>query len=90
MTYRWFADEEVGTTILWDMADMRSNRHHGAFGQLIVEPEGAEWFDSNGQPTITSREAIIADPNGENFREFALSMSDARYVINDDGSCVVP
>ncbi|WP_394740698.1 multicopper oxidase domain-containing protein [Natronococcus roseus] len=90
ITYRWFADEEVGTTTLWDMADMRSNRHHGAFGQLIVEPEGAEWLDPSGEPTITSREAIIRDPDGEDFREFALSMSDARYVVNDDGSCVVP
>lgn len=66
---------------------LRSNRHHGAFGQLIVEPEGSEWFDSQtSEPTATSPEAIIKDPNGEDFREFSLAMSDTRYIINDDGA----
>lgn len=92
ITYRWFAESETDTAALWDMADVRSNRHHGAFGQLLVEPEGSTWLDAcTGEPTETAREAIIRPPDGEDFREFALSMSDARYVVNDElDSCVVP
>ncbi|WP_306060726.1 multicopper oxidase domain-containing protein [Natronococcus wangiae] len=89
ITYRWFADE-TEPAALWDMADVRSTRHHGAFGQFIVEPEGSEWLDAcTGEPTVTSREAIITGGD-EEFREFALSMSDARYIVNEDGTCVVP
>lgn len=93
ITYRWLADDDdVPPAALWDMADLRSNRHHGAFGQLIVEPEGSEWLDAcTGEPTVTSREAIIKPSAEKAFREFALAMSDARYVVNDElDSCVVP
>ncbi len=41
ITYRWYADRELGPVLLQDMADFRNHRHHGLVGALIVEPEGA-------------------------------------------------
>ena len=29
---------------LWDMADIRNHRHHGAFGMLIAEPRGSKYY----------------------------------------------
>lgn len=92
ITYRWYVDEtDKGTTLLKDMADVRSHPHHGAYGMLIVEPDGSQWFDSQtGDPIETGTRAVIEKPNGERFREYALLMTDGRYVINPDGTCPVP
>ncbi|WP_353626622.1 hypothetical protein [Bacillus sp. JCM 19041] len=40
ITYRWYVDTDVGSCNLWDMADVRNHRHHGAFGIFIAEPKG--------------------------------------------------
>lgn len=102
ITYRWFANEQLGTSILWDMADVRGHRHHGAFGHLHVEPEGSIWLDpataeplaDHGDrfaPSMTT-ESIIVPDDGPAFREFPLSFSDGRYIVNRDepDDCVVP
>jgi hypothetical protein len=41
VTYRWYADEDVGIALLQDMADFRNHRHHGLVGALVVEPADA-------------------------------------------------
>jgi hypothetical protein len=75
--YRFFADREVGTTIFQNLGSPASLRH-GAYGLLIVEPAGSQWFDSvTGAQlggTLTSTEAIIDPPAGRSFREFALTL----------------
>lgn len=102
ITYRWFADEPLGTSILWDMADVRGHRHHGAFGHLHVEPEGSTWLDpATAEPLADYRdrfapamtaESIIVPDDRPAFREYSLSFSDGRYIVNrnDPDDCVVP
>ena len=90
ITYEWLADGPNDGCVLWDMADVRGHRHHGAFGQLVVEPAGSTWTDpETGESIRTGAEAVIQTDSGS-FREFALSMSDGRHIVNDDGTCVVP
>ncbi|WP_408957762.1 multicopper oxidase domain-containing protein [Natrinema sp. 74] len=102
ITYRWFADELVSTATLWDFADIRGHRHHGAFGRLLVEEAGSTWLDSRTAEPLadhgdrfaaaTAAESIIVPDDGPAFREFPLSFSDGRYIINrnDPDDCVVP
>ena len=131
ITYRWFADEQLDGCILWDMADLRSNRHHGAFGQLLIESPDSAWLapstaeprpngsmamvtngeDEIRQPMVdgepvdgveTTNDArptfgeegraddVDAEADFEDFREFTLAYNDGAYVINPDGTCVVP
>jgi hypothetical protein len=89
--YRFLADREVGTTIFQNLGSPASLRH-GAYGLLIVEPAGSQWFNSATgtalTTTSTSAEAVI-DPPGSRpaFREFALTMqtTDQQY-----GRSIVP
>jgi hypothetical protein len=76
--YRFEADKEVGTAIFQNLGSPAALRH-GAYGLLIVEPTGSQWFDSlTGQPlgsTRTATQAVIDPPGSANsFREFALTM----------------
>lgn len=105
-TYRWFADpgstngtqgttdqqaRSLGTGVLSDFADVRSNRHHGAFGNLIIEPAGSEWLDpETGEPVRNSTQAMITNHNGQDFREFALMFTEGMYIVNDDDECPIP
>lgn len=91
ITYRWFANEEVGTVTLMGGADIRNHRHHGAYGTLIVEPSGSTWLDPvTGEEIETGTRAVIVPENGEAFREYALQPTDGHYVVNPDGTCPVP
>lgn len=82
--YKFYADEEVGTTIFQNLGSPASLRH-GGYGLLIVEPEGSSWFDSKtGKPLHalrTSAQAVIDPPDEPAFREFALTMqtTDQQY-----------
>lgn len=93
-TYRWFAANETGAQVIWDMADIRSHRHHGSFGMLIVEPENSRWLDPvTREPIRTGPRAIIdvpGDSNREDFREFALLWADGQYIVNPSGKCIIP
>lgn len=82
----------IGTAILSDFADVRSNRHHGAFGNLIVEPEGSAWLDpETGDPVENATQAMITDHDGEDFREFALMFTEGMFIVNDDEDvCPIP
>lgn len=76
-SFRFYADQEVGTTIFQNLGSPASLRH-GGYGLLIVEPAGSQWFDSEtGEQldgTHTSTEAVIDPPNEPAFREFALTL----------------
>ncbi len=105
--YRWFADpapavepgedpveaRSIGTGVISDFADVRSNRHHGAFGNLIVEPEGSEWLDpETGEAVRNGTRAMITNHDGEDFREFALMFTEGMFIVNEDDedSCPIP
>ena len=65
--YRWDVDKEVGACNLWDMADLRNHRHHGAFGMFITEPKGSVYLDPvTREVTDTGNQVIISKLRGCN------------------------
>ncbi|MFB5600512.1 MAG: hypothetical protein ACE5SW_09830 [Nitrososphaeraceae archaeon] len=92
ITYEWQA-AKTGINVLTDMGDLRGHRHHGAYGMLIIEPEGAKYLDINTyQPIQSGAAADIVVPSGENFREFAVAIGDSHYIITneDPNLCILP
>jgi manganese oxidase len=90
ITYHWYVDENVGAVNLWDMADLRNHRHHGAFGALIVEARGSQYLDSETlQPLKSGSKAIITHPYLPNFREFVLIMHDGIRLVDEQESLIV-
>ena len=62
-----------GTSYFHSEALTRLQTDHGLFGAVIVEPPGSRWLDPlTGQPIETGWQAMIADPAGPDFREFAV------------------
>ncbi len=95
ITYRWFANGDLGAAALHDFADVRSNRHHGAYGRLLLGKENVEYLDpTTAEPAAQGRcgKVIVKDPDGDDRREIALAFADGQYVVNEDdpGSCVLP
>jgi hypothetical protein len=84
ITYTFYADGVVGTTLFGNLGSVASLRH-GGYGMLIVEPFGSTWSDSvTNAPLSTTRtatQAIIRASSG-NWREFALTMgtTDQQYA----------
>ncbi|MEM8962525.1 MAG: multicopper oxidase domain-containing protein [Acidobacteriota bacterium] len=76
-TYRWYADEELGTVYLYNPASLDDTRH-GLFGALIVEPEGSTWRDPvTGGPLRSGVSAdVIPGDGGKPFREFVIFFHD--------------
>lgn len=90
ITYRWYIDREFGSTNLWDMADIRNHRHHGAFGMLISEPRGSSYLDPKTREEIkTGSQAIISNPLLYEFREFALLMHDGARLLDKNGELII-
>jgi manganese oxidase len=75
VTYEWFVgeDEPEGTHYFHSHGMTREQTNHGLFGAVIVEPANSRYIDSlSGDELRSGWAAIIEDPNGSNFREFAL------------------
>ena len=75
VTYEWMvgADEPEGTHHFHSHGDTRLQTSHGLFGAVIVEPSGSVYVDAIGGGKLRSGwAAIIEDPNGSYFREFAI------------------
>ncbi|MFI0372180.1 multicopper oxidase domain-containing protein [Actinomadura sp. 1N219] len=71
VTYRWYADTP-GVILLEDRADLRTHRHRGLVGALVVEPSdatpvGGAW---------TGHQAVIRRPGGEDVHELVLILQD--------------
>jgi hypothetical protein len=83
--YTFMADKELGTSIFQNLGSLASLRH-GAYGLLIVEPNGSSWAASTDSSplsaTATSAQAIIRPPGSGFFREFALTLgtTDQQYA----------
>lgn len=90
ITYRWYIDQPFGAINLWDMADLRNHRHHGAFGILIAEPKGSTYLDPfTREETESGNQVIIANPLlGEN-REFVLILHDGVRLVDKDGRLII-
>ncbi|QLG63860.1 multicopper oxidase domain-containing protein [Halorarum salinum] len=95
ITYRWYANGYVGASILTDHGDARSNRHHGAYGRIVVSEENAEYVDpTTAEPAPQGRapSAMVKLPDGDDYRAFSLTFADGQYIVNEDDpdDCVVP
>ncbi|WP_265110833.1 multicopper oxidase domain-containing protein [Halosolutus halophilus] len=84
VTYEWYADGDLGTVLLTDAADVRSNRHHGAFGQLIVKEEGAIALDAvTAEPTPDAFTNIVRTRGDEeDYRQTSLLFADGQFILN--------
>lgn len=81
--YRFYADQELGTVFLLDLADPRLGAR-GAFGAVIVEPEGSAYMDAHtGQPLQSGLYADIVAPQGS-FREAVLLFQDEDQRIGQN------
>lgn len=100
VTYKWFADRELGPVLLQDVADFLHHRRHGLFGALIVEP-------ANATPHLVAPEAVTAAPGAApawhgaratlrvpgqpDFEEIVLLMQDGvRLYLNGHPSFPIP
>ncbi|MBX0293911.1 multicopper oxidase domain-containing protein [Haloarcula nitratireducens] len=95
ITYRWFANGEVGTSVLFDHADLRSNRHHGAYGRILVEDEGVKYLDPHtAEPARQGigDSTMLKVPDGPDRRNYSLAFADGQFILNEDDpdDCVVP
>ncbi len=89
ITYRWYLDQPFGSANLWDMADIRNHRHHGAFGMLITEFRGSSYLDPCTREIVkTGDQVIISNPFGE-YREFAVVMHDGIRLVDKDGNLII-
>jgi len=90
ITYRWYADRELGVVYLQDMADFRNHRHHGLVGALVVEPEDATPVDPIAkQPCWHGARAIIQRPGQKPVQEMVLLMQDGLRLFSF-GSVFLP
>ncbi len=90
ITYRWYIDQDFGAANLWDMADIRNHRHHGAFGMLIAEPRGSKYLSSKNRKEVeTGSQVIISNPLLPEFREFALLMHDGVRLLDKDNRLII-
>ncbi|MCH8061437.1 MAG: multicopper oxidase domain-containing protein [Chloroflexi bacterium] len=75
VTYEWMigGDEPEGTHYFHSHGVDRFQTSHGLFGAVIVEPLGSEYLDTlTGKELLSGWAAIIRDPDGSDFREFAI------------------
>ncbi|MFI0353434.1 multicopper oxidase domain-containing protein [Actinomadura sp. 9N407] len=70
-TYRWYADTP-GVILLEDRADLRTHRHRGLVGALVVEPSDA----TPDRGAWTGHQATIRRPDGETVHELVLLLQD--------------
>ncbi|MFZ5988381.1 MAG: multicopper oxidase domain-containing protein [Bacillota bacterium] len=79
ITYRWFADKELGACVLTGFADIRNHRHHGLFGTIIIEPTCSKYINptKGDECKFGIRDSIVVSAPGQpDFREFVLFMHD--------------
>lgn len=89
ITYRWYVDRDLGACTLWDMADLRNHRHHGAFGIFIAEPRGTVWLDQvTRDPVATGSQVILQHPLLGERREFVLLMHDGVRLVDAAGNLI--
>jgi len=89
-TYYWYIDQYFGAANLWDMADVRNHRHHGAFGMLIAEPFGAKYLDAKTRQEVEKgSQLIVSNPILPEFREFCLQMHDGVRLLDKNDELII-
>ncbi len=96
VTYEWMVaqDEPEGTHYFHSHGDDRNQTSHGLFGAVIVEPKGSIHLDPfSGAKLRSGWAAMIQDPSGSDFREFALyyhEIGNESYQLLDKKGAFVP
>ncbi|MFQ5401591.1 MAG: Ig-like domain-containing protein, partial [Anaerolineae bacterium] len=97
ITYRWPIPTDAAAEASYYFHSHGSSRQqtaHGLFGSLIVEPAGSQYLHpETRQPLLSGWEAIIQDPSGVDFREFALifhEVGDEAAEIFDQNGFALP
>lgn len=90
ITYRWFADSELGACTLTDFADIRNHRHHGLFGAIIIEPTGSRYLSekTSRRAPDNGEQVVVSTPGLPDFREFVLFMHDGIRLLNKNGHLI--
>jgi hypothetical protein len=77
ITYRYYADKELGAVLIRDFGNLFRNPREGLYGALIVEPVGSTYWDPHtGLPLESGVEAVIQNPDQPDFREFVTVFQD--------------
>ena len=88
ITYRWFADSELGACTLTGFADIRNHRHHGLFGAIIIEPTGSKYLSQRTGRKLeygVLEQVVISNPGIPDFREFVIFMQDGISLFDSAG-----
>lgn len=89
--YTWYADTELQTVFFHDHLFANLHQQHGYYAALVVEPPGSRFLHPQTQEEIKSgTQAVIQDPNGPDFREFALAVQDFTYLYDANGIPINP
>ena len=89
-TYKYYVDtKNIGVANLADYGNLRTNRHHGAWGGLVVEPKGATYLNPKDLTALPSGEqAVIKYPEGtvnRSYREFLVDVQDGLNLFDKFG-----
>ena len=89
ITYKWYADEELGVCLLTGFADIMNHRKHGLFGAIIIEPAESKYFSNEtGIETNKGNEEMIISNQEETFREIVLFMQNGLALYNKHGELI--
>lgn len=89
-TYRWWVDSQVGACGMWDMADIRNHKSHGAFGAFIAEPRGTEYLDPYTlKPVRSGANVILRNPFLPDVREFVTILHDGVRLLDKDNQLII-
>lgn len=83
VTYRWYADAP-GAVLLSDRADVRTHRHRGLVGVLVVEPPDVTPHDPAGDEIRwVGEQAVLRRPGRAPERELVLLLTDGLRLYHD-------
>ncbi|MPZ87496.1 MAG: multicopper oxidase domain-containing protein [Nitriliruptorales bacterium] len=80
VTYRYYADRELGAGILTDFGMMPVEYAEGLYGSIVVAPEGSRFFDpATGEETSAGWRAVVSNDSlgVPAYRDFALLFHEA-------------
>ena len=90
-TYKYYVDtKNIGVANLADYGNLRTNRHHGAWGGLVVEPKGATYLNPKDLAALPAGEQAVVkyvDPTGatRSYRELVVDVQDGLNLYDKYG-----
>ncbi|KAB7740627.1 hypothetical protein GA707_19210 [Nostocoides sp. F2B08] len=96
-TYKYLVDSRnIGVANLGDWGNLRTTRHHGAWGALIAEPKDATFHEPESLSTLRNgagEQAVVryTDSTGtvRAFREFVVDIQDGLNLFDAEGEPIV-